>query len=59
MQVEIIAHTTEIINGRLECMFSRVISVIPGEENSDLNLDASYYIIVGTGENPGNYKNPT
>ena len=34
-------------------MFSRVILVVPGEEDSDLNLDASYYIMVGTGENPG------
>ena len=49
----IITHTAGLVDGRLECSFSRVISVIPGEEGSDLNLDASYYIMIGTGESSG------
>jgi len=53
MQRGIIPHFFGIVNGRLECAFSRIISVLPGEENGDFNLNASYYIIIGTGENPG------
>ena len=30
-----------------------MITVLPGEEDSDFDLDASYYIIIGTGGNPG------
>ena len=54
MQLGLVPHSFGIVNGRLECTFSRVISVLLGEENSDFNLDAPYYIIIGTGENPGN-----
>ena len=31
-----------------------MITVLPGEEGSDFDLDASYYVIIGTGGNPGN-----
>ena len=48
-----------MFNGRLECTFSRLISVVSGDENSDFDLDASYYIIIGTGENPGNKSHTT
>ena len=30
-----------------------MITVLPEEEDSDFDLDAPYYIIIGTGENPG------
>ena len=53
LQVGIVPHLFGIVNGRLQCVFSRVISVIPGEEGSDLDLNASYYIIIGTGATPG------
>ena len=53
MQRGIIGHSFGIVNGRLECTFSRVIPLSPDEEGSDFNLDASYYIIIGTGEDPG------
>jgi len=53
MQVGIVPHRSGVIDGRLECTFSRIITVLPGEENSDFNLDASYYIIIGTGKRPG------
>ena len=51
----IIPHSTGVINGRIECTFSRIISVLPGEENSDFNLDNFYYIIIGTGEQQGTH----
>ena len=53
MQRGIVGHSFGIADGRLECTFSRIIPVLPGEEDSDFNLNASYYIIIGTGENPG------
>ena len=49
----IIPHSTGVVNGRIECTFSRVISVVLGEEGSDFNLDNPYYIIIGTGEQQG------
>ena len=51
----IIPHSTGVVNGRIECTFSRVISVLSGEESSDFNLDNPYYIIIGTGEQQGIY----
>ena len=42
-----------MVDDRIECTFSRIISVLPGEETSDFNLDNSYYIIIGTGEQQG------
>jgi len=53
--VGIIPHSTEVVDGRIECTFSRIIPVLPGEEDSDFNLDNSYYIIIGTGEQQGIY----
>lgn len=55
----IVPHSFGIVNGRLECTFSRLIAVVPGDENSDFNLDASYYIIIGTGDDPGNKSHTT
>ena len=49
----IIPHRTGVVNGRIECTFSRVISVVSEEEGSDFNLDNPYYIIIGTGEQQG------
>ena len=49
----IIPHSTGVINGRIECTFSRTILVVSGEESSDFNLDNPYYIIIGTGEQQG------
>ena len=40
----------------MECTFSRTISVIQGDENSDFNLDNSYYIMIGTGGQQGAYE---
>jgi len=48
-----VSHKAEVVDGRLECTFSRIITVLPGEEKCDFNLNASYYIIIGTGEKPG------
>ena len=53
----IILHNAGVINGRIECTFSRMISVVSeAEEGSDFNLDNPYYIIIGTGEKQGFYE---
>lgn len=49
----IILHSSGVVDGRMECTFSRTISVIQGDENSDFNLDNSYYIMIGTGGQQG------
>ena len=46
-------HGGGIIDARITCTFSRLISVLPRSEASDLNLDNSYYIIIGKGNFPG------
>ena len=46
-------HNGSLDDGRVTCIFSRVIHVIPGQEGVDLNLDKSYYVMIGTGEDPG------
>jgi len=50
-----VLHEGTVTNGRIKCIFSRVVSVIPGSEASDLNLNNSYYIMIGTGLFPGGY----
>ena len=42
-------HEGRVDNGRINCTFSRVVSVLRGSEDSDLNLDSSHYIMIGTG----------
>ena len=54
-QVGIIPHKTEVVDGRIECTFSRIISIVTGEETCDHNLNNSYYIIIGKGEKQGNH----
>ncbi|XP_065905954.1 ferric-chelate reductase 1-like [Dysidea avara] len=49
----IVLHNGSIVDARITCIFSRVISVLPESEASDLNLDNSYYIMIGIGEFPG------
>ena len=49
-------HSSGVMDGRIECTFSRIIEVLPGEEISDFNLDNSYYIIIGTGEQQGTHE---
>ena len=53
LQAGIFLHSSGIVNNRLECIFSRVIPVVDGETGSDFNLDEPYYIMIGTGNNPG------
>jgi len=48
-------HKGVVGDGRMKCIFSRVISVIPDNEGVDLNLNNSYYIIIGTVELTGVY----
>ena len=48
-----------MVDGRIECTFSRIISVLPREETSDFNLDNPYYIIIGTGEQQGTHEMET
>jgi len=48
-----VLHNGSVNDGRLTCIFSRVVPVLPGHEGVDLNLNNSYYIIIGTGENAG------
>ncbi|XP_065905953.1 uncharacterized protein [Dysidea avara] len=50
---DIVLHNGSIVDARITCIFSRVISVLPESEASDLNLNNSYYIIIGIGEFPG------
>jgi len=45
-----VLHTGGIIDARITCTFSRVLN---GSEQSDLNLNRSYYIMIGTGNFPG------
>ena len=52
-QIGIIPHAFWVVDARIQCTFSRLIGVVPGDENSDFNLNASYYIIIGTGGNTG------
>ena len=52
-QVGIILHNSGVIHGRIHCTFSRVISVLPVEEGSDLNLNNSYTMFAATGARQG------
>ena len=42
-------HEGIVDDGRIKCTFSRVVSVLPGSETLDLNLNSSHYIMIGTG----------
>ena len=48
-------HDSELTDGRLRCTFSRLISVLSEQNGTDLNLNRSYYIMIGMGDNPGKY----
>ena len=52
-QAGIVLHSSGVVNDRLHCIFSCVITVLPGEEDSDLKLDKSYNIFVAIGEQQG------
>ncbi|XP_065905952.1 putative ferric-chelate reductase 1 [Dysidea avara] len=45
----IVLHEGIVDDGRIKCTFSRVVSVLPGSETLDLNLNSSHYIMIGTG----------
>ena len=42
-----------MINGRLTCVFSRLIPVLERQVGEDLDLNNSYYIMLGMGEDAG------